>query len=303
MIFLLILSFISALVFASIFIVSRVRKKPAKKTGRLLISSVAVSIIFFILVGVLVSPDEPVADNSHEQILQIEQSYIYAPIVQLTQDDEYELAQSYEYYATPGYTVYTELLQEYELTLTEVEQATPNNSGLDKAVVRRVIDGDTIVLYNGERVRFIGIDAPEIGEPGADEATQFVRDMVEGQTVWLEASGNDRDRFNRLRRYVWVQEPTDTQCENQIQEKQLNAMLLANGLAVPFVASGNQQTQTAITTQEPASTDARFIGNVNTSVFHGLGCSTLPAPQNRIYFYTRADAVNAGHRPCGRCNP
>jgi endonuclease YncB( thermonuclease family) len=102
---------------------------------------------------------------------------------------------------------------------------------LTEAIVVRVIDGDTIVLNNGERVRLIGIDAPEIGEPGADEATQFVRERVEGLTVWLEADGADRDRFGRLRRYVWLQQPSNTLDENQIRQYQLNALLLENGLA------------------------------------------------------------------------
>ena len=81
---------------------------------------------------------------------------------------------------------------------------------ITEAVVARVIDGDTIELVNGERVRFIGVDAPEIGEPGADEATEFVRELVEGHTVWLERDGNNTDRHGRLRRYIWLQYPTDS---------------------------------------------------------------------------------------------
>ena len=103
---------------------------------------------------------------------------------------------------------------------------TQSSNELTEAVVRRVIDGDTVVLTDGERVRFIGIDAPEIGEPGADEATDFVREMIDGKTIWLEADGNDRDRHDRLRRYIWVEMPTDTSDENEIRSKQLNAMLL-----------------------------------------------------------------------------
>ena len=111
--------------------------------------------------------------------------------------------------------------------------ATPvfSQSALTPATVARVIDGDTIVLASGERVRFIGLDAPEVGMPGADEATRFVRQRVEGRVVWLEADGADRDRFGRLRRYVWLQQPTNPQDPNQIRQHQLNALLLANGLA------------------------------------------------------------------------
>jgi len=102
---------------------------------------------------------------------------------------------------------------------------------LAAATVAHVIDGDTIVLTTGERVRLIGVDAPEIGTCGADEAAAFVRDRVLNRTVWLSSSGADLDRFGRLRRYVWIQYPTDAQDEAQIQAKQLNALLLSHGYA------------------------------------------------------------------------
>ena len=102
---------------------------------------------------------------------------------------------------------------------------------LTPATVQRVIDGDTVVLTTGERVRFIGIDAPEIGEPGADEATEFVRSKVYGRTIWLEASTPDTDRFGRLRRYIWLQVPNDTQDPDQRSRYQLNTIMVENGLA------------------------------------------------------------------------
>ena len=107
--------------------------------------------------------------------------------------------------------------------------ATP--SGIVAATVARVIDGDTIELTTGERVRFIGVDAPEIGELGASEATEFVRGLIDGQTVWLEPDGNDADGFGRLRRYVWLQEPSDPTDEYQITSFMLNALLLSYGHA------------------------------------------------------------------------
>jgi len=108
------------------------------------------------------------------------------------------------------------------------QQARP---ALTQATVVRVIDGDTFELSGGERVRLIGVDAPELGRPGSNEATQFVRERVEGRTVWLEADGADRDRHGRLRRYVWLQQPTNPRDTNQIRQHQLNALLLTNGHA------------------------------------------------------------------------
>ncbi|MCL2193373.1 MAG: thermonuclease family protein [Treponema sp.] len=177
-------------------------------------------------------------------------------------------------------------------------------SGLTQATVQRVIDGDTIELASGEIVRLIGVDTPEIGEPGANAATQFVRERVEGRTVWLEADGRDRDAHGRLRRYVWLRQPTNTQDANQIRQHQLNALLLQNGLArVMIIGSVRNEAlfRQLATTQ---TTQLRgFVGNRNSQIFHTLTCNSLPGPQNRIYFPTRDDALRAGHRACQRCRP
>ena len=69
-------------------------------------------------------------------------------------------------------------------------------------LVQRVIDGDTVVLADGERVRYIGMDTPERGEPFFDEATEYNRQMVEGRRVRLMKDDSDKDRFGRLLRYV-----------------------------------------------------------------------------------------------------
>lgn len=77
-------------------------------------------------------------------------------------------------------------------------------------LVERVIDGDTIELANGERVRYIGIDTPETRHPRkgkecfGPEATERNRQLVEGKFVWLEQDQTNRDRYGRLLRYVWV---------------------------------------------------------------------------------------------------
>jgi micrococcal nuclease len=82
------------------------------------------------------------------------------------------------------------------------------------AVVRRVVDGDTIELENGERIRYIGMDTPESVKPGvlvqcfAKEAAAFNRGLVEGKTVRLERDVSDRDKYGRLLRYVYLDDGT-----------------------------------------------------------------------------------------------
>lgn len=76
----------------------------------------------------------------------------------------------------------------------------------DLVLVSRVIDGDTVVLTSGERVRYIGIDAPELSpeEPFAKEALKENQRLVEGKLVRLERDVSDRDRYGRLLRYVYI---------------------------------------------------------------------------------------------------
>ena len=70
--------------------------------------------------------------------------------------------------------------------------------------VVEVIDGDTFVLGNGESVRLIGINTPEIGEPGADIAKDMLMRMVMNKTVILEQDITDRDDYERLLRYAYI---------------------------------------------------------------------------------------------------
>ncbi len=71
-----------------------------------------------------------------------------------------------------------------------------------------VLDGDTIDVEledgSSDRVRLIGINAPESGECFATEATSALRDLVDGERLVLPTDRSDRDQFDRLLRYVEV---------------------------------------------------------------------------------------------------
>ena len=75
--------------------------------------------------------------------------------------------------------------------------------------VQRVVDGDTLVIAGGERVRLIGIDTPETKKPGSPvecfgrRASAFTERLVEGRRVRLVRDVEERDRFGRLLAYVY----------------------------------------------------------------------------------------------------
>ena len=72
--------------------------------------------------------------------------------------------------------------------------------------VTRVIDGDTFETESGEKVRLIGINAPEISDFYGLEAKRYLKSLVENKVVDLQTDNisNDKDRYQRLLRYVII---------------------------------------------------------------------------------------------------
>lgn len=91
--------------------------------------------------------------------------------------------------------------------------------------VARVVDGDTLLLANGARVRLQGVDTPETVKPDHDvepwgpEASAFTRQFVAEGSVRLQFDRERKDRYDRFLAYVW--------CGNRM----LNEELLRAGLA------------------------------------------------------------------------
>jgi micrococcal nuclease len=82
------------------------------------------------------------------------------------------------------------------------EPTQPDN--LESATVAEVIDGDTIELSDGRRVRYIGINTPEREQPYYQEATEANRQLVAGQEVRLEFDQDTIDQYGRTLAYIWV---------------------------------------------------------------------------------------------------
>jgi len=70
--------------------------------------------------------------------------------------------------------------------------------------VKEVIDGDTIILSDGRRVRLIGINTPEHGMYFYEEAKEALEMIVLGKKVFLEKDVSEKDQYGRLLRYVYL---------------------------------------------------------------------------------------------------
>lgn len=127
----------------------------------------------------------------------------------------------------------------------EIDQAIPNENqtiateivsdstsdikeNWQKAKVSRIIDGDTIQLESGQKVRYIGIDTPETVDPRRDpqcfgkEASLRNQELIENKEIYLEKDVSETDRYGRLLRYIYLE-------ENDIS---INEQLVKEGYAV-----------------------------------------------------------------------
>lgn len=72
--------------------------------------------------------------------------------------------------------------------------------------VKKVVDGDTVRLSTGEKVRFLNIDTPETGQYMHDDAAARLEELIGNSTVSLESDKTNKDKYGRLLRYVYVNE-------------------------------------------------------------------------------------------------
>jgi len=70
--------------------------------------------------------------------------------------------------------------------------------------VLRVVDGDTVTLSDGEKVRLLAIDSPERGEQLYEAAGQYLGDLVDNRSVRLEYGPRRRDSYHRLLAHLWL---------------------------------------------------------------------------------------------------
>jgi micrococcal nuclease len=125
-------------------------------------------------------------------------------------------------------------------------ESAPGAPAVTRAEVIRHTDGDTarfrLASGSEERVRFIGIDTPEVGEraePFGEEAAAYTADAIPvGTTVWLETDTELRDEYGRLLAYVWLEEPT-TGDAAEVREHMLNARLVLDGYANAYTYPPN----------------------------------------------------------------
>jgi len=112
--------------------------------------------------------------------------------------------------------IYAGMLSESGIRLSSLriqESGTEMEGSLSYRVIRSV-DGDTIELEGGQKVRYVGVNAPETVDPRrkvecfGKEASTFNASLVEGKMVRLERDVSGTDKYGRLLRFVYLEDGT-----------------------------------------------------------------------------------------------
>ena len=120
------------------------------------------------------------------------------------------------------------------LTLLVASGCGGSPCGDTEGKVTRVIDGDTIELESGVKIRYLMVDTPEVSNGGdcyGDNAKQYNSDLVLGKTVQLNFDEQCTDRYGRTLAYVTV------------DGQEVNSLLVRNGYACVLYIPPNGQSR------------------------------------------------------------
>jgi micrococcal nuclease len=190
--------------------------------------------------------------------------------------------------------------------------ATTEKSGASEwCTVRWVSDGDTIVLTDGRRVRYIGINAPEIdhedqkAQPFGYKSRIFNKQLVSRRKIRLEFDKGRHDRYGRWLAYIFLSDGSF-----------LNARLLQAGYAYYLFRKPNLKYDTILLKAQREAMRSKkglwhrwqekkgiYIGNRKSRRFHLTACPFAQniKRKNRVEFETKWDAFNAGYAPAKKC--
>lgn len=183
-----------------------------------------------------------------------------------------------------------------------------------QATVQQVIDGDTVVLDDGRKVRYVGIDTPELGK--IDHPPEFLAEAARGensrltlhQPVRLEFDAERYDQYGRTLAYVFLADG-----------RLVNAELVRAGLARVYIIPPNVKYQQLLVEEQRqalaarrglwekplASQESYYLGNSRTFRFHRPSCPAIKgmSPGNQVKFAHPREAYERGYSPCRNCRP
>lgn len=186
------------------------------------------------------------------------------------------------------------------------------------SIITKVVCGDTSFLFTGDAeyseehdILSQGYDLSatvlKAGHHGSDTSSsyQFLREVMPEYVVISVGKGNqyghpDEDALSRFR---------DAGAKVYRTDLQGDIIVESNGKDITVTTARNENIETNPTSYEHENVSkgtestGTYIGNKNSKKFHKPTCHSLPIEKNRVYFSSRADAVNSGYDSCGNCHP
>ncbi len=232
-------------------------------------------------------------------------------------------------------------------TPSQTSESQPSGIKTEEAAVSRHVDGDTVYVKfsdgREEKVRFIGINCPESTsrlDPYGKESSDYTKSRLLGKTVYLQKDVSNRDQYDRLLRYVWLEPPKSVD-EKEIRNKLFNAVLVLEGCAQaatfpPDVKYANYFTKfqrearekdkglwgsasgsSASTGQSTGASSTKsssdtvnkseqvYVGSSKSDKYHYPSCTYAKRikPENLVSFKSKSDAQSEGYVPCKGCKP
>jgi len=142
-------------------------------------------------------------------------------------------------------------------TIQEKSAEKPAVYELEKTIdesyaVSRVVDGDTVDVEQGievllYRIRLLGINARDRGEPGYNDAKEKLKELIAGREVFLERDKDNTDRYGRALRYIIV------------GSKNLNIELVRLGYAKVYMHKGLRYERQLLEAEQEARQNKRGI--------------------------------------------
>jgi micrococcal nuclease len=180
--------------------------------------------------------------------------------------------------------------------------------------IKYVYDGDTAALTTGEVVRYLGIDAPEIGHNGgksefmALESKNYNLRTVRHSHVRLEFDEERKDHYGRLLAYVFLD-----------NGEMVNALMVRKGLAFVLINEPNTKylpllldcqrkamsEKVGLWSKPPKKKEPYYLGNRDSHRFHRPGCplGREISCRNLVRFESSDKAYWEGYGPCRECKP
>ncbi len=177
--------------------------------------------------------------------------------------------------------------------------------------VKRVNDGDTIVLTDGRHVRYIGINTPEIdhgsqkAEPYGYKAKNYNKKMVLSKMIRLEFDKERYDQYGRLLAYIFLK---DGKFVNKALIEQGYAYFLPRRPNIRYNKILLQSQRNAMSAKRGIwrnwkEKESGYLGSRRSKRFHYKTCpfGKRIGKTNKIFFSSKWDAFWAGFAPCKRC--